>query len=284
MAWSPYARNLWVQTTYTQGQYENPFLPSPYKIKVGQTLVQYGITDRWTVDATIGFGKIYKVSNYYPLAGVEKENPSTTKYGFIDHRFGLRYKILDEWDNRFFPTLSFRVGRIQKGDYDPRPQSLGDGANGWEANIYFAKDFEFYGLGSLGEINYRRRDRPIPPDRTIVINLYKNFLANWFILWGVRDMQSLGGNSFADPEQNEPLTPSPTDFQAPSPESLAEREFRKNFPDSARREKFRREEISLGYRDTYGNFYLLSYGITRETTNSPLLEILSFSANFSFFL
>ena len=166
-AWSPYERVLWIQPSTFQSEYNNPFLPSPYRMNIFQTAIQYGITDKLTYDLTVGYGKIHKISNYYPLAGVEQENLTTTKSGFMDSRMGLRYKFLDEMESKYnwMPTISLSLGAIKKGDYDRRPQSLGDGASGVEANLYFAKDFNFYGFGTYGDIGYRKREKPVPSDQ-----------------------------------------------------------------------------------------------------------------------
>jgi hypothetical protein len=289
-AFAPYARTLWLQPAAFKSEYNNPFLPSPYQIAIFQTSAQYGITDRLTLDLTFGYGKISKVSDYYPLAGIERENPSTTKQGFTDSRFGLRYKILDEMDSKYLwmPTISVRLGGIRKGDYDRRPQSLGDGASGIETNIYFAKDFNFYGFGSYGDIGYRKRENPVPDDQIYSLSLYKNIFGNFFLIGGYRGQRSLSGNAFADPAQNEPqipVTATNTPPQNTSIENLYQQYWvSKEFPDWARKENFLNQEISILYRDSYGNFYTVYYSKTIQGLNSPLLETVGFLANFSFYL
>ncbi len=289
-AFAPYQRSLWIQPTAIKSEYNNPFLPSPYQINIFQITTQYGITDRLTFDLTAGFGKIFKISDYYPLAGIEQSNPTTTKQGFIDTRFGLRYKILDEFDSKiaWLPTISLRLGGIKKGDYDRRPQSLGDGASGIEANLYFAKDFQFWNLGTFGEMGYRNREKPVPPDRIYALFLYKNFFEDWFLFVGMRGQTSLAGTAFADPAQNEPQVPSPPGTVRPIPtsnEGLAQELWlAQERPDWARRENFVRHEASLGYKDSYGNFYTVFYSKTVQTLNSPALETIGLLANFSFYL
>lgn len=289
-AWAPYQRTLWLQPGMFQSGYDNPFLPSPYRINLFQTLVQYGISDKLTYDLSFGYGRIYKISNYYPFAGVEQENPSTEKQGFIDSRTGFRYKVFDEMDSKYawMPTISLRLGGIKKGDYDRRPQSLGDGASGGEINLYFAKDFNFYGFGTFGDIGFRRREKPVPDDRIYSFSLYKSFLENIYIIAGYRGQTGLGGYAFADPAQNEPQVPvsNQTAPQVPilTEEFLFYQWLSRERPDWARRENFLRQEISLGYRDTYGNFYTFYYSKTLKVENSPLLETFGILANFSFYL
>ena len=290
-AWSPYQRTLWIQPASFQSEYNNPFLPSPYRMNIFQTAVQYGITDKLTFDATIGYGKIHKISNYYPYAGVELENPSTTKSGFIDSRMGVRYKFLDEMESRYdwMPTISLRVGAIKKGDYDRRPQSLGDGASGAEMNLYFAKDFNFYGLGTYGDIGYRKRENPVPNDQIYSWSLYKIFFENIYFIAGYRGQKGLGGYAFADPAQNESqTTPSATPVTTPLTPNfetfVTNKWLSENRPDWARRENFLRQEFSLAYRDSFGNFYTLYYSKTLKVDNSPILETFGILANFSFYL
>ena len=289
-AFAPYARALWLQPSVFRSEYITPFAPSPYRIVVFQSAIQYGITDRLTFDMTIGYGKISKISDYYPYAGVEYENRSTTKHGFIDSRIGLRYKLLDEYDSKYnwMPTLSIRLAGIKKGDYDRRPHSLGDGANGGEVNLYFAKDFNFYGLGTFGDVGHRKRENPIPDDRLYSGFLYKNLWKNFFIVVGYRGQKSLGGYPFADPAQNESQFP-PT-VQAPSNQPVSlENLLIANWlanerPDWARKETFLRREYSIGFRDADGNFYTLYYSKTISGENSPFLETFGLIANFNIYL
>jgi hypothetical protein len=289
-AWSPYERVLWIQPSTFQSEYMNPFLPSPYRINLFQTAIQYGISDKLTFDLTIGYGKIQKISNYYPFAGVVQENSDTTKHGFIDSRIGLRYKFLDEMESKYdwMPTLSLRLGRIQKGDYDRRPQSLGDGASGAEINLYLAKDFNFYGFGTFGEVGYRKRERPVPMDQIYSLSLYKTFFENIYIIAGYRGQKTLGGFSYSDPSQNESQTPTPETSNSTQTTNLENRITNKwlseERPDWARRENYLRNELSLAYRDSYGNFYTLYYSKTVQVENSPLLETFGLLANFSFYL
>ncbi len=289
-AFAPYGKALWIQPSTIKSEYNSPFLPSPYRIVVFQTALQYGISDRLTLDMTIGYGKISKISNYYPYAGVEYENLSTTKHGFIDTRFGIRYKIFDETDSKYdwMPTISVRLGGIKKGDYDRRPQSLGDGANGGEINIYFAKDFNFYGLGTYGDIGHRKRENPIPDDRLYSYFLYKNIFKKFYLVGGYRGQDSLGGYAFADPAQNESQIPpsvQPQTNQRPTLENLLQQRWlATERPDWARKESFLRQEFSIGYRDSDGNFYTLFYSRTVKGENSPILETFGLLANFNIYL
>ncbi len=289
-AWSPYARMLWIQPAAFQSEYNNLFLPSPYQIHVFATSFQYGITDKLTFDLNLGYGKIQKISNYYPYAGVEQENPTTTKHGFVDSTTGIRYKFLDEMDSKYdwMPTISIRLGGIKKGDYDKRPQTLGDGASGGEVNLYFAKDFNFYGFGTYGDIGYRQREKPVPKDQIYSWSIYKTFFENIYLIAGYRGQRGLGGYPFADPAQNEPQIPSTPSVNIVQPISIEDYAFSKWFseerPDRARRENFLRQEISIAFRDSYGNFYTLYYSKTLKADNSPILETFGLLANFSFYL
>jgi hypothetical protein len=135
---------------------------------------------------------------------------------------------------------------------------------------------------------YRKREKPVPNDQIYSWSLYKTFFENIYFITGYRGQRSLGGYAFADPAQNEPQIPSTTtttttqitDFET----YATNRWLREERPDHARRENFLRQEFSLAYRDSYGNFYTLYYSKTLKVDNSPFLETFGILVNFSFYL
>ncbi|WP_411823462.1 hypothetical protein [Leptospira sp. 'Mane'] len=287
-AWAPYERQLWVRPVFVHSEYNSAYLAntrSSYddnvRISAGSLILEYGITDRLTADISSGFGKLgrHKILDRY--FGIQTTPESPDKYGVLDSRLGLRYKLIDEFDSKYFwmPTISVRAGAIKKGDYDRNPQALGDGASGGEVNLYLAKDFNLWGMGALGEWSYRKRQAPVPDDILYYGALYKRFLENIFFTIGGRGQIGQGGYAFADPRQAPPYNY--YDLKIPdiiTGVNLADLWVANDRPAWGRREDFHNVEVGLGYSDSYGNFYTVFYSKTLSGYNTAKLETIGFAA------
>ncbi len=291
-AWSPYQRQLWVRTVFIHSEYDSAYLANTkanyddnIRISTGNIVLEYGITDRLTVDFGTGFGKLGRAKLVDRYGGLMQIPESPDKYGYLDTRIGIRYKILDEfdYDKWWIPTISVRAGAIKKGDYDRNPQSLGDGANGGEADLYLAKDFDFYGLGALGELSYRRRENPVPDDILYYSGLYLRFFESFFFTIGARGQKGQGGYAFADPRQAPPLNYLNLTVPDTIPGvNLYDLWVQKERPAWGRREDYHNVEASLGFTDSYGNFYNLYYSQTYAGYNTAKLQTIGFIVNFPF--
>lgn len=285
-AWAPYERQLWVRPVFIHSEYDGAFLAGQkakyddnVRLSVANLALEYGITDRLTADLTFGFGKLgrHKIFNRY--LGLQQTPEVPDKYGFMDTRFGIRYKVLDEFDSkyRWMPTISLRVGGIKRGDYDRNPQSLGDGASGGEINLYLAKDFGVWGLGSLGEFSYRKRENPVPDDILYYGAFYKRFFESLFITVGMRGQVGQGGYAYADPRQQPPLNlvryPQPSLYGINPYDVYVQNER----PAWGRKESFHNAEVGLSYSDSFGNFYTLFYSETIAGYNTAKLKTVGFA-------
>jgi len=292
-AWAPYQRQLWFRPAFVHSEYNSAYLANAYakyddnvRITAGAATFEYGITDRLTLDASSGFGKLGRHRIFNPLNPFRPQTPeSPDKYGVLDSRAGIRYRIVDEFDSkyRWMPTISVRVGGIKKGDYDRNPQALGDGANGIEANLYFAKDFDFFGLGTIGEVSYRKRERPVPEDIVYHGSIYKRFFESIYLFTGTRGQIGQGGFGYFDPRQQPPynlfeLKPFNDQFvwNGINLYDWYVRDFR---PPWGRRESFQNLEIGLGYMDSYGNFWNIFYSETINGFNTADLRTIGFVVN-----
>ncbi|MCZ8154760.1 MAG: hypothetical protein O9264_01465 [Leptospira sp.] len=291
-AWAPYQRQLWVRPVATHSEYDSAYLARSFakyddnvRISAGALVLEYGITDRLTVDFSSGFGKLGRHRIFDRFGGLQQTPESPDKYGVLDSRLGVRYKLVDEYDSKYFwmPTISVRVGGIKKGDYDRNPQSLGDGASGGEANVYFAKDFNTWGLGTLGDIGYRKRENPVPDDILYYGALYKKFLENFFLTIGGRGQIGQGGYAYADPRQEPPFNY----YNTRTPDlipgvNLFDIWVKDERPAWGRKETFHNFEIGLGFSDSYGNFYNVFYSQTYAGYNTAKLQTVGFAANIPF--
>ncbi|MDF3818871.1 hypothetical protein P3G55_03110 [Leptospira sp. 96542] len=286
-AWSPYERQIWVRPIITHSEYDSAFLAGQkanyddnVRITVGSLALEYGITDRLTFDLTVGFGKLGRHKIFDRYGGLQQTPEAPDKYGVMDSRAGLRYKIIDEFDSKYawMPTIAIRLGGIKRGDYDRNPQSLGDGASGGEANLYFAKDFNFYGFGTLGDIGYRKREKPIPDDILYYGALYKKIFESFFLTLGGRGQVGQEGYAFADPRQEPPLNY----FTYPQPSAYGINPYdvyvQDQRPAWGRKEDFHNVEVGLGYSDSFGNFYTVFYSETLSGYNTAKLKTVGFAA------
>jgi hypothetical protein len=291
-AWAPYERQLWVRPIATHSEYNSAYLANSFakyddnvRISAGSLALEYGITDRLTVDVSSGFGKLGRHRIFDRYAGLQQTPESPDKYGVLDTRLGIRYKIIDEFDSNYkwMPTISLRAGGIKKGDYDRNPQSLGDGASGGEVNVYFAKDFNFWGLGTLGDVGYRKRENPVPDDIIYYGALYKKFFDVFFLTFGGRGQIGQGGYAFADPRQASPYNY----FNLKVPDTIPGVNIydiwvRDSRPAWGRHENFHNLEVGLGFSDSFGNFYNLFYSETYAGYNTAKLKTVGFAANLPF--
>ncbi|WP_109020644.1 hypothetical protein [Leptospira kobayashii] len=287
-AWAPYERQLWVRPVFVHSEYNSAYLANNHssyddnvRINAGSLILEYGITDRLTADVSSGFGKLGRHKIFDRFFGTQTTPESPDKYGVLDSRLGLRYKLIDEFDSKYFwmPTISVRAGAIKKGDYDRNPQALGDGASGGEVNLYLAKDFNFWGLGALGEWSYRKRQAPVPEDILYYGAFYKRFLENIFFTVGGRGQIGQGGYAFADPRQEPPYNY----FDLKIPDlttgvNLADLWVANDRPAWGRKEDFHNVEVGLGFSDSFGNFYTVFYSKTISGYNTAKLETIGFAA------
>lgn len=193
--------------------------------------LEYGLDDKLALDGTFGFAKMNTGALWEGHAGGEE-----ARSGFIDKNYGLRYKLLNEFDfsGNLFPTIAVRFGIIIAGDYNDFPQAIGDGAGGVRTSLLFGKNFDFFGLGYYGELSYRVRGVPVPDDILITGGIFHNFRNLLFTRIGYNGQIGLSGYDITPPGQKP----------------------------SSRKEHFHRIEGGAGYIDSYGRFYNFFVGST----------------------
>ena len=292
-AWAPYERQMWLRPIITHSEYNSAYLANSFarfddniRVTTGSIALEYGITDRLTIDGNFGFGRLGRHRIFNRYLGYQQTPEVPDKYGFLDSRLGIRYKIFDEFDTnkKWLPTLSIRVGGIKKGDYDRTPQALGDGASGGEVGLLLAKDFGFWGMGMLGEWAFRKRERPVPNDILYYGALYKRVSEFYFLTVGGRGQIGQEGYAFADPRQEPPWNYFRTNtlFEIAQGINLADYWITKYRPPWGRKEDFHRVEFGLGYMDSFGNFYNIFYSEVINGYNTANLKTVGFLVNIPF--
>lgn len=292
-AWNPYERQLFVRPTAMASRYDSAFLSDrraqydeAVHVNTGMVTLEYGITDNLAVDGTVGFGRLsgHQLLNRPYIQSPREER----KHGTTDGRFGIRYKITDEFmsDYKWMPTITVRIGGIHKGDYDRNPQALGDGASGWEGNLYWAKDFNFWGLGTYGEVGYRVREKPVPEDVLYGWGIYKRLFQDFLLIFGGRGQKGQEGYAFFDP-RGEPgvnfISFDTSRFQSQGI-NWYDYYISNERPPWGRREDFHTLEAGIGYTDSSGNFYYLWASEVVSGFNTARLRTVGFMINFPFYL
>lgn len=293
-AWNPYEKQLFVRPVFVSSKYDTAFLANRkaqyderVHVNTGFLTIEYGITDNWAVDGTVGFGRL---SGHQLLNRPWLESPRVEdKHGTTDGRFGIRYKLTDEFTSEYswMPTITVRIGAIHKGDYDRNPQALGDGASGYETNLYWAKDFNFWGLGHYGEVGYRIREKPVPEDVLYGWGFYKRFFENFLLIVGGRGQIGQSGYAFADPRGEPGYNQFRYDLRRFNTEygfNLYDYYIAQNRPAWGRKENFHNLEAGIGYTDSYGNFYYLFGSQVKDGFNTAKLTSVGFMVNFPFYL
>lgn len=220
----------------------------PHKSKfVGEVKIQnyrialdYGITENLAVDFNTGYGFI--------SGGLGATPNIKDKDGTLDTSLGLRYKLISEnpYETFSLPTLAIRAGGIFAGSYDEVPQSLGDGASGWEVGVAAGRYWATPRLGVLAEVNYRDREGIVPTDYYGSLGAYK--LLGPIVLSGTYRFQR--GKHGWDTGEGDAL---------------------------GRKEDFDVKEFGIGYLGNTGNIYQLSYSDVFDGRNTADRQKIEFS-------
>jgi hypothetical protein len=109
---------------------------------------QYGLTDALALDAKLPFAK--------RSSGLGDDS------AVGDARLGLTWRALDEFTTLGAPTIALRFGGIFAGDYETqRPDSIGDGASGYEGSVLIGK-YLTRAFALRAELGLRVRSKDVP--------------------------------------------------------------------------------------------------------------------------
>ena len=122
---------------------------SNYKRATTTLRLDYGLSDSLAFDAAIGYAKV-------------KVGAADSDSGMTDSTLGLRWRVLDEYENPALPTLTLRGAAILKGNYDgARLASVGKDSNGFEAAVVLGKQI-LPALALWVEVGAQKRDNNVP--------------------------------------------------------------------------------------------------------------------------
>lgn len=162
---------------------------SKYKRSATSLRVDYGLSDAVSLDATLGYGKV-------------KVGAADNDSGQTDSTLGLRWRVLDEFENPALPTLTLRGAAIIKGSYEAaRLASLGKGANGFEAAVVLGKQLT-PAFALWGEVGAQKRSDDVPGAIFLELGARYRFAPKWSASLGYSDKKfrgdlDIGGAGFS---------------------------------------------------------------------------------------
>ena len=162
---------------------------SKYKRATTTLRLDYGLSDSLAFDAAIGYAKV-------------KVGAADSDSGMTDSTLGLRWRVLDEYENPALPTLTLRGAAILKGNYDgARLASVGKGANGFEAAVVLGKQI-IPALALWAEVGAQKRSDNVPGAIFYELGARFRFAPMWSASLGYGDKKfrgdlDIGGAGFS---------------------------------------------------------------------------------------
>ena len=162
---------------------------STYKRSTTSLRVDYGLSDVVALDATLGYGRV-------------KVGAADNDSGQIDSTLGLRWRVLDEFENPALPTLTLRGAAIIKGSYNgARLASLGKAASGFEAAVVLGKQLT-PAFALWAEVGAQTRSNDVPGASFVEIGARYRFAPKWSANLGYSDKKfsgnlDIGGAGFS---------------------------------------------------------------------------------------
>jgi hypothetical protein len=165
-------------------------------INQGYLSLQYGITEKWAADLSVGY-----TSMGWRSFSPDQSTESTS--GLMDIAFGVRYQILNEKEanSAWMPTLTFRAGAVLPGSIDDDIAfTPGQRSAAIEPEILMRKHFGWTGFGAYADALFRWNRTTANDQYMTSIGLFQQ-IKNWELAAGYRHMQSISGDdiTFADP-------------------------------------------------------------------------------------
>lgn len=196
-----------------QGKTFNEY-PRETTIQEYRLSIAYGITDNLSLDASTGYGTLTGGLSRAPrpdpngcwnqplntLAGRQCQDPipQGSRDGRLDSTIGLRWRAVtenaDRWDS--IPTIALYGAAIIKGDYEPTPQALGNGASGLKAGVALGRFWSEIKAGLNANLEYQYLDGPsgvVPNNWNGNISAYKFFGSHLFATAGYSFLRSTSG-------------------------------------------------------------------------------------------
>jgi hypothetical protein len=126
----------------------------------------YGLADSVSLDAVIGYGQV-------KIGAADRDS------GQSDSVLGVNWRVLDEFEQPSWPTLTLRGAAIFKGSYDgARLAAIGNDQNGFELAVLLGKQIT-PSLALWAEAGVQDRSGGVPNARFYEIGARYRFATKW---------------------------------------------------------------------------------------------------------
>ena len=162
---------------------------SSYKRSGTALRVDYGLSDAISLDAAVANSKV-------EVGGADNDS------GNADSVLGVRWRVMDEFEQAGLPTITLRGAAIIKGNYEgARLAAIGKGANGFEIGVIVGKQITPT-LAVWGEVNSQSRENSVPNALTVSVAAKYAFAPQWSVGVGLSNKKfdgslDIGGAGFS---------------------------------------------------------------------------------------
>jgi hypothetical protein len=170
-------------------------------INQGYVTLQYGLTERWAADLSIGYTS-EGWRSFSPNNSVESTG------GLMDYAFGVRYQLFKETEGEspWVPTLTFRAGAVMPGTYDQHfIFAPGNRSAAIEPELIARKHFGWPGLGAYGDVLYRWNMTTANDLYIASVGLFQQ-IKGWEIDVGYQRLQCTSGKEIIVPDPQDLTT------------------------------------------------------------------------------
>ncbi len=182
--------------TAWQGKTFNSYKLST-RIHEYHAVVSYGITNKISFDADSGYGFLDGGLGSGTPGTIDFQNPipQGSRDGITDSHVGFRYAAYTEDSSQWnsLPSIALYVGGLIAGNYDPRPQALGNGASGFQTGIAAGRFWSDIKAGFTADVNYSLITDNVVPDNVYgSVGVYK-VLGQFYVSGAWRFFESTSG-------------------------------------------------------------------------------------------
>jgi hypothetical protein len=183
---------FWANNTRYKVDFEKNGEHYGIDINQGYLSLQYGLTEKWAVDLSIG----YTTVGWRFFSNFSAPGASQSTSGVMDIPFGFRYQIFKEGDldSPWTPTLTFRAGAVLPGSFDEHfPFAPGVSSTAIEPELLARKHFGWPGLGAYLDGLFRWNHTSANDMYIVSFGLFQK-IQRWELDAGYRHLGSINGD------------------------------------------------------------------------------------------